>query len=122
MSSPSIYLFTGRGNAPLSAEAIRAYIRKLALSFHLSPHKLRHTAGTMVAEKVGVLEATRLLDHSSLAITQKYIKKYAGDSSETIAQVWSGSAVLHSPVTGHVPTAKARLAIDRINALHAKQS
>jgi integrase len=122
MCSPSVYLFTGRGAESLSAESIRAYIRKLALSFHLSPHKLRHTAGTLVAQRVGVLEATRLLDHSSLAITQKYIAKYAGDSSETISQVWSVSPATHSPEITHVPSTKARLAIDRIKALHTKHS
>ena len=111
---PSLYLFTGRHSNSLAAASIRAYIKKLNLPFHLTPHKLRHTAGTMVAERTGVLEATRLLDHSSIASTQLYIKKYTGDSSETIHKVWSGQPEERVVPDPHVPS---RIAIDAIKKL-----
>lgn len=111
---PSSYLFTGRGDNPLAAASIRAYIKKLNLPFHLTPHKLRHTAGTMVAQRVGVLEATRLLDHSSIATTQLYIQKYSGDSSETIHKVWSGQPDVNDNEQSHLPS---RIAIDAIKKL-----
>lgn len=114
-SYPSSYLFAGKDGAPLTAGAVRGYITRLNLPFHLTPHKLRHTAGTMVAENAGVLEATRLLDHSAISITQSYIKKYTGDSSESIKKAWSGYDI---PVTHreHMPARNTQKVIDSITS------
>jgi integrase len=111
--TPGGYLFPQGGGKSLSENTVRAYIRKLNLPFHLTPHKLRHTAGTIVAERVGILEATRLLDHSSIAITQLYVKKYTGDSRESISKAWGAVPVETQPALT-VPTAEAKTAIKTI--------
>lgn len=91
------YLIPGNGNTHGSTSAVRAYINKLNLPFKFTPHALRHTAGTLMAERVGVLEATRLLDHSSINITQKYIKRNTSNSKESIRQAWSRPVPTQDP-------------------------
>jgi integrase len=91
------YLFPGTGSEPASQGGLRGYISKLNLPYKFTPHALRHTAGTMMAERVGVLEATRLLDHSSINITQKYIKRNTSNSHDSIRQVWAKQSAPNNP-------------------------
>lgn len=101
---PSIYLFPGRGEGHISILAIRQYIKKLNLTFSLTPHALRHTAGTLTAERVGILEATRLLDHSSLSTTQHYIRQHGVDSKASIQKVWASPAAPTIAIPDHIVT------------------
>lgn len=119
---PSVYLFPGKNGDTAGQLALRNFISKLNLPFHLIPHALRHTAGTLTAERVGVLEATRLLDHSSITITQKYIKRITGDSKKSIMQVWSRPTVAPDPAHVHGLHPDMQEAIDKFHKDAAKLS
>lgn len=57
------------------------YVRQLfqdiseTIGTKITPHTIRHTVGTYVANKYGVLQANLLLGHARIETTQKYINK-----------------------------------------------
>lgn len=123
--TPGGWLFAQNYNVTgkhMNSAMIHKFIAELNLPFHFTPHSLRHTAGTIVAERVGVLEATRLLDHSSIAITQRYIKKYTGDSRDSIGKAWSAGSIPIGTIS-NAPTQEVSSAIKTIrNNVYSQQS
>lgn len=57
--------------------------------FPVHPHQLRHTAGTIVANRVGILQAAELLDHSNVTTTQRYVRRGQTTTSATIERAWA---------------------------------
>lgn len=94
---PSTYLFTGRTNNPLTVNGIIQIVDKYAKKAGIqrtidviqtsgrhigritkqklvTPHALRHHAGTLIMYKTGDLELVRgILDHESITSTQVYL-------------------------------------------------
>lgn len=73
------YLFLNRRGTRLSEPAfrkrLRAVSRDLQISPHLTPHKFRHSAATMLIEEgVDIRVVQRLLGHASIATTEIYTK------------------------------------------------
>jgi len=71
-------LFLNRSGGRLTtrtvARRLDLYVRRIALSRHVSPHTLRHTYATHLLDAGADLRAIQeLLGHASLATTQKYI-------------------------------------------------
>ncbi|MCL6595842.1 MAG: tyrosine-type recombinase/integrase [Firmicutes bacterium] len=77
------FVFTARGGMPLTTSAVRkawARIRRAAGVDGYSVHSLRHTAATRMLERTGDLQlVSRLLGHSSVAVTARYTLR--GDSA-----------------------------------------
>jgi len=70
-------LFVNRRGNSLSAQCLRLRLRKisddLGLSPRLTPHRLRHTAATLLLEEgVDIRFVQRLLGHSSISTTEIY--------------------------------------------------
>jgi site-specific recombinase XerD len=88
------FYISSRGNALLTG-TVRANFSDWSqrLGFHVHPHRLRHTCGTIVALNVGIAQAALMLDHSDIRTTQRYIADVRPDSSaETIYQAFSMEA------------------------------
>lgn len=84
---PSSHLIHTRDGAPVSVQHVRNMFLAAGLvaDVQIHPHRFRHTAGTMVANASGVLSTAKLLDHSSLTISQRYIRTdYKDESAEII--------------------------------------
>ncbi len=86
------FLCTPEGS-PLSHVAFRMFYNRLALPFYMTPHTLRHTAATITAQNVGVVQAAELLDHESIQTTQQYLKKNKKSVYPSIYKAWSGTAL-----------------------------
>lgn len=69
----SEYLFPARNGKQLTQEYLRYYYNKYA-PFKVTPHTMRHTAGTTIANNVSVPSASAVLDHASIQTTMRYIK------------------------------------------------
>lgn len=72
-------LFVTRHGSRLTNRAVRqtfaALGRRAGLQRRVHPHAFRHTfAAELYAERVGVVEIQQCLGHSSLAVTQCYLK------------------------------------------------
>jgi len=70
-------LFVNRRGNPLTAQCLRLRLRKISdeldLSPRLTPHRLRHTAATLLLEEgVDIRFVQRLLGHSSISTTKIY--------------------------------------------------
>ena len=76
---PDDYLFLNCRGTRLSESAFRKRLRALSgdlhISPHLTPHKFRHSAATMLIEEgVDIRLVQRLLGHASIATTEIYTK------------------------------------------------
>ena len=75
-------LFCTLAGAPLSAQYARAMLRRMAdragIEKRVAPHQLRHThAAELVAEAVPMPVIRDQLGHSSLAVTDRYLRDVA---------------------------------------------
>lgn len=97
---PASYLFLNRRGARLTEAAYRKRLRTLSESLfirpHLTPHRFRHSAATLLIEEgVDIRVVQRLLGHASISTTEIYTK--VSDTSliaaikraDTLAQVGS---------------------------------
>lgn len=86
-ADPDALLFTGRTGKPLHYNAWRTWTWdpavKAAGLVGVTPHDLRATCGSWVAEEYGVLEAARRLGHSSASVTTRHYARAldGGDSA-----------------------------------------
>lgn len=76
---PSEYLFVNSRGARLTESAFRKRLRtvstELDIAPHLTPHRFRHSAATMLIEEgVDIRLVQRLLGHASIATTEIYTK------------------------------------------------
>ncbi|MGC8978833.1 tyrosine-type recombinase/integrase [Caldisericum sp.] len=69
------YLFVTSRNKKLTDREVRLFFNVLnkELGVKITPHRIRHTIGTYIANNYGVVAAAKLLNHSQIATTQKYI-------------------------------------------------
>lgn len=69
------YYFLTKTQKKVSEVYIRNMFYDIAqdLGIHITPHTLRHTVGTFMANHKGILQANLLLGHSKIETTQKYI-------------------------------------------------
>jgi len=51
------------------------------------PHQLRHNYGTMIRKRFGVEEASNMLDHSSMKMTEVYAERDRQQAVEIARQV-----------------------------------
>ncbi len=77
--NPNDHVFQNAWGRPLSASAFRKRLKDLTsrpnVPAHLSPHKLRHSAATLLIEEgVDIRLIQRLLGHASIATTELYTK------------------------------------------------
>ena len=73
------YLFInshgGRLTAPAFRKRLRTVSKKLVVEPHLTPHRFRHSAATLLIEEgVDIRLVQRLLGHASIATTELYTK------------------------------------------------
>lgn len=81
-------LFYSEPGVKISRFAINA----LYDQYGIHPHMFRHTAATRVAQRTGsVVAVATLLDHSSLAISQKYVQ-LINHTEKIIGDAWSTEA------------------------------
>lgn len=68
-----------------------AYFRKLfgniekRLGFTISAHSCRHTAGTRIANSVGITAAANVLGHTNIRTTQRYVSFEEQKTEDIIA-------------------------------------
>lgn len=97
-SPPNDYLFLNSRGERLSEPAFRKRLRivssELQIEPHLTPHRFRHSAATMLIEEgVDIRLVQRLLGHASIATTEIYTKVSdnsliaAMRSADTLAKV-----------------------------------
>lgn len=70
-------LFRNARNQPLTPQALRVRLRKLGLATkatqRITPHRLRHTAATLLLEEgVDIRFVQKLLGHSTISTTEIY--------------------------------------------------
>ncbi len=84
------WLFTNSKGARLTPQAFRKRLRTLSKSLriepHLTPHRFRHSAATMLIEEgVDIRLVQRLLGHASIATTEIYTKVSDNSLSSAVA-------------------------------------
>src|SRR5258706_4477605 len=86
-------VFLTRHSTPLHPDGLAQMLIKLrnrsSLSFHIHPHKFRHTFAYMyMREGAGdVLRLSRLLGHSSVLVTENYLKVFDSRDARDSASV-----------------------------------
>lgn len=100
-------VFRNRTGLPLSAQALRGRLRTLSkrsrLAHHVTPHRFRHTAATLLVEEgVDIRMIQRLLGHASVATTERYTSvsdvalRAAMARADTLKDLEKSSVLAHS--------------------------
>jgi len=98
-------LFYSEPNVKISRFAINSLYDR----YGVHPHMFRHTAATRVAQRTGsIVAVATLLDHSSLAVSQKYVQ-LINHTEKIISDAWSTEVgnpahVSHRSVQNEVET------------------
>lgn len=73
----SDFLFVTSTGKRLTPEEVRIFCDKISkeLSFKVTPHIIRHTIATYIAQTQGLLQASFLLGHQNIQTTQLYVEK-----------------------------------------------
>ena len=67
----------------LSADAAKAVAA--AANRHLTPHRFRFTAASIIAHEVGIHQASLILGHEDVATTEQYVLRgYVDATADTI--------------------------------------
>lgn len=90
MCGSSAWLFTNSAGNRLTPQAYRKRLRTLSNSLriepHLTPHRFRHSAATLLIEEgVDIRLVQRLLGHASIATTEIYTKVSDNSLSSAVA-------------------------------------
>ncbi len=85
-------LFVNRSGSEVSDDYYRQFYSDLGkeTGIHLFAHKFRHTAGSMITAAAGIAQAADALDHSSVVITQNYVRRSLFDQAAILSQVFGG--------------------------------
>lgn len=83
----SKYLFCASNGNKLS-DAYMYQMLGAFTQFKVHPHQLRHTAGTLVSERAGIMQAAILLDHEHVSTTQGYVTKSHVDTGAILETTW----------------------------------
>ncbi|MBN9386472.1 MAG: site-specific integrase [Chloroflexi bacterium] len=77
---------------PLTYEGITTFLKtvKQKTGVHFSAHSLRHTFASLMVEKVSIYDLSKLLGHSSVAITEGYTH----NSVESMQRVFTNNSPL----------------------------
>lgn len=84
------FLFCNEDGSRMKDKGYQSWLGSMAVPFEVGAHRLRHTAATVVAQRAGVMQANALLDHSTIAMTQRYIQKHKDSTLPIILKAWSG--------------------------------
>lgn len=90
LAGSQAWLFTNSKGDPLTPQAFRKRLRTLSKSLriepHLTPHRFRHSAATMLIEEgVDIRLVQRLLGHASIATTEIYTRVSDNSLSSAVA-------------------------------------
>jgi integrase/recombinase XerD len=97
---PHNFVFVNRYGKHIQRPALEAILLKLQektglYGLHVNPHKFRHTYAYMymLTKQGDVLRLSRLLGHSSMTVTENYLKAFGSQESR------DGSSVLDTLVS-----------------------
>ncbi len=87
----SLYFFHNRSGQQITTNYYQWLFGKIekAVHFSVSPHSFRHTAGTRIASKVGIVQAATVLDHTDIRTTQNYVSTADVNVSDIISKAHS---------------------------------
>lgn len=87
----SLHFFHNRSGQQITTNYYQWLFGKIekAVHFSVSPHSFRHTAGTRIASKVGIVQAATVLDHTDIRTTQNYVSTAAASISDIISKAHS---------------------------------
>ncbi|MEV0594470.1 tyrosine-type recombinase/integrase [Nonomuraea cavernae] len=93
-SDPDVLLFTGKTGKPLHYNAWRRWHFDPAVSDagldDVTPHDLRATHATWVADRHGVMAAARRLGHSNASVTTRHYARAVEGRDKEIAEAFDG--------------------------------
>ncbi len=106
-ADPDALLFTGRTGKPQRYNAWRTWTWDPAVGaaglVGVTPHALRATCASWVAEQHGVLEAARRLGHSSASVTSRHYARALDGGDVAVAEALDGRrGELPTPSPHHV--------------------
>jgi len=100
-ADPDALLFTGRTGKAQHYNAWRTWTwdpaAKVAGLSGVTPHALRATCGSWVAEEHGVLEAARRLGHSSASVTTRHYARPLDGGDLAVAEALDGRRTASGP-------------------------
>lgn len=87
----SLYFFHNKTGQQITTNYYQWLFGKIekVVRFPVTPHSLRHTAGTRIASKVGIVQAATVLDHTDIRTTQNYVSTANVNISSIIEQAHS---------------------------------
>lgn len=104
-------MFLNRNGDPITPQNIRSLLRKYAPG--VTPHMLRHTCATLYCEAgMNVRHVQKILGHSSIAITERYMSVSEGSLVSAIKSHPLNITAAHHEITvpcAHTPAAISEL-------------
>lgn len=81
----SVYLFPTRSGKQSTANSLRIKLTRALGDRYINPHSIRHSFATnLIDHNIDILTVQKLLNHSSIATTQRYIHN---DSSKALSEL-----------------------------------